>query len=63
MAVTHALWRDSAEKSKQQKSKSEGTFWQKKKKNQIDGNCAVFDIDNKTVKLHYNTKINEEYNK
>lgn len=25
--------------------------------------CAVFAIDNKTLKLYYNTKINGEYNK
>lgn len=43
----------------------EGTFWQKKKKkNLINGNCAAFAIDsNNKVKLHYNTKINAEYNK
>lgn len=29
----------------------------------INGNNVVFVIDNKTIKLYYNTKINSEYNK
>lgn len=31
--------------------------------NMTNGNCVVFAIDNKTVKLYDNTKINGEYNK
>lgn len=44
-------------KSKLQMTKMEGTFWQKRE------TLCGFAIDNKTLKLYYNTKINGEYNK